>query len=65
MVTPPSVEELKRRLSSRGSESEEQILNRLARMEYELSHKDEYDYIIVNDDLEAAISELSKIIDGE
>ena len=65
MVTPPSVEELKRRLSGRGSESEEQILNRLARMEYELSHKDEYDYIIVNDDLEAAISELSKIIDGE
>lgn len=65
MVTPPSVEELKRRLSGRGSESEEQILNRLSRMEYELSHKDEYDYVIVNDDLEAAIGELSKIIDGE
>ena len=65
MVTPPSVEELKRRLSGRGSESEEQILNRLSRMEYELSHKDEYDYVIVNDDLEAAIDELSKIIDGD
>ena len=63
MVVPPSVEELKRRLSGRGSETEAQIENRLARMEYELSHKDEYDRIIVNDDLEKAIEELSSIID--
>jgi guanylate kinase len=65
MVVPPSVEELKRRLSGRGSETEEQILGRLARMDYELSHKDEYDHIIVNDDLEKAIADLMKIIDGE
>ncbi len=65
MVVPPSVEELKRRLSGRGSETEAQIENRLARMEYELSHKDEYDYIIVNDDLEKAIADLSRIIDGK
>ena len=65
MVVPPSVEELKRRLSGRGSETEAQIENRLARMEYELSHKDEYDRIIVNDDLEKAIEELSSIIDNK
>ena len=65
MVTPPSVEELKRRLSGRCSETEEQIANRLARMEYELSYKDQYDHIIINDDLEEAISELSRIIDGD
>ena len=65
MVVPPSVDELKRRLSGRGSETEEQIQGRLARMEYELSHKDQYDYIIVNDDLEKAIADLCKIIDGE
>ncbi len=65
MVAPPSVEELRRRLSGRGSESESQITNRLARMEYELSYRDKYDYVIVNDDLEAAIAELGKIIDGE
>lgn len=65
MVTPPSVEELKRRLSGRCSETEEQIENRLARMEYELSYKDQYDHIIINDDLEAAIEELSNIIDGD
>ena len=65
MVVPPSVEEFKRRLASRGSETETQIENRLARMEYELSYKDQYDHIIVNDDLEVAISQLSEIIDGE
>lgn len=65
MVVPPSAEELKRRLSGRASESELQIENRLARMEYELSHKDEYDHVIVNDDLERAIDELNRIIDNE
>ena len=65
MVVPPTVEELKRRLSGRCSETEEQIQNRLSRMEYELSHKDEYDYVIINDDLERAIAELTQIIDGE
>ena len=65
MVVPPTLEELKRRLAGRGSETEAQIENRLARMEYELSYKDQYDYIIVNDDLERAIAELCKIIDGE
>lgn len=65
MVVPPSVEELKRRLSGRGSETEAQIENRLARMEYELSYQDRYDHIIVNDDLEKAIEELTRIIDGK
>ena len=65
MVVPPSVEELKKRLAGRGSETEEQIEKRLARMNYELSHKDQYDYVIVNDDLETAIADLCKIIDGE
>ena len=65
MVVPPTLEELKRRLAGRGSETEAQIENRLARMEYELSYKDQYDYIIVNDDLEKAIAELVQIIDGE
>ncbi|MBQ8429348.1 MAG: guanylate kinase [Clostridia bacterium] len=63
MVVPPSVEELKRRLSGRGSESEAQIQNRLERMAYELSHTDEYDYVVVNDDLEKAIRALEDIID--
>lgn len=63
MVVPPSVEELRRRLSGRGSETEAQIQNRLERMAYELSHADEYDYVVVNDDLEKAIRALEDIID--
>ncbi len=64
MVVPPSMEELKRRLRGRSSESEEEIENRLARSEYEYSKKDLYDYIIVNDDLETAIREVEGIIDN-
>ena len=63
MIIPPSVEELKRRLISRNSETEEEIENRLSRLEYELSQKDKYDFVIVNDEIETAIQELEKIID--
>ena len=65
MIAPPSVEELKRRLIGRGSESEESLKIRLARLEYELAQKDKYDHFIVNDDLETAIAEVEKILDGE
>lgn len=63
MIVPPSLEELRRRLKGRNSETDEQIENRLSRIEYELSHKDEYDYVIVNDDLEKAIAEVEAIFD--
>ena len=65
MIVPPSLEELKKRLIGRGTEGEEQIEGRLARLEYEISQKDKYDYVIVNDDLETAIADVCKIIDGE
>ncbi len=64
MIVPPSMEELKRRLKGRDSESDEQIENRLARIEYEYSKKELYDYIVVNDDLETAIKEVEGIIDN-
>ena len=63
MIVPPSVEELKRRLKGRNSETDEQIEGRLSRMEYELSHKHLYDYVIVNDNLETAIAEVESIFD--
>ena len=65
MVVPPSVEELKKRLIGRNSETEEQIEGRLARLDYELSKKSEYDYVLINDDLEVAMQELKDIIDKE
>lgn len=65
MIAPPSEEELKRRLTSRATESEEEIANRLQRLSYELSQKDKYDFVIVNDELEQAIADLSAIVDGK
>ena len=65
MIVPPSEEELKNRLKGRGSETEEEIENRLKRLTFELSQKDKYDYIIVNDDLNEALAALEKILDEE
>ena len=64
MITPPSQEELKRRLISRGSEKTEEIENRLSRLDYELSMASSYDYTIVNDDLEKAINALGELLDN-
>ena len=63
MIAPPSLEELKNRLVSRGSESQEEIEKRLSRLKFELSQKDKYDYVIINDDLEKAIEEFCQILD--
>ena len=65
MIVPPSIDELRRRLISRGTESEEEVENRLQRLSYELSQKDKYDFVIVNDDLEQAIADLSAVVDGK
>lgn len=63
MIAPPSKEELKRRLIGRASEKDEEIENRLSRLDYELAMAKSYDYTIINDDLEKAIDELGKILD--
>ena len=65
MIVPPSKETLFKRLKGRNSETDEEIQNRLARLEYELSQKDKYDFVIVNDDLEIALAELENILDGK
>ena len=64
MIAPPSVEELKRRLVGRATETAEEIEKRLSRLEYELSKGSEYDYVVVNDDLEKAISDMENILDS-
>lgn len=63
MILPPSVEELKKRLSGRNTETAEEIEKRLSRLDYELSKQELYDYVVVNDDLEKAVERLSGIID--
>ena len=64
-IAPPSTEELLRRLCGRHSESDEQIAERLAREEYELSFAPRYDYTVVNDDLSEAYARLRLIIESE
>ena len=53
-IQPPSIEELRRRLIGRGTDSMEQIESRLAKAEYELTFAPKFDHIVVNDDLSTA-----------
>ena len=61
-IMPPSVEELERRLRGRGTDSEEVIQKRIAKAEFELSKSPEFDYTVVNDDLQVAVDEAATII---
>lgn len=61
-VQPPSVEELRGRLTNRSTETKEKIAMRVAKAEHELSYADQFDVIIVNDKLEEAFAEAEKII---
>jgi guanylate kinase len=60
-ILPPSVEELERRLRRRATDSEETIARRLAVAHKELFHYTDYDYLVVNDQLEKAFDELRSI----
>ena len=64
-VTPPSAAELRDRLTKRATESADQIRGRLRRAVVEAEYMPTYDYILVNDDLEAAVTELDEIVRAE
>ena len=61
-IQPPSVDELRRRLVGRGTDTPEAIENRLAKAEYEMTFAPQFDHIVVNDDLEAAKAETLKLV---
>jgi guanylate kinase len=61
-VQPPSVEELRKRLIARSTDSQEVIDKRIAKAEYELTFASQFDCIIVNEDLEKAFDEAEKCI---
>lgn len=61
-IQPPSVEELRRRLTGRGTEGSEEIEKRIGRAEYELTFAEKFDTVIINDDLEKAKEETLKKI---
>jgi guanylate kinase len=61
-ILPPSIEELERRLRSRGKDSEAAIRERLANAAEEMAHANEFDYCIINKDFEEATQDLGVII---
>jgi len=61
-ITPPSINELKNRLVSRGTENEEQIEKRMQRTEQELQYQKSFDYVLINDKLDVAIEEIEKVV---
>ncbi len=61
-IQAPSVDELRRRLEGRGTDSEEAIKNRLAKASYEITFAPKFDHIVVNDNLEKAEKETYKLV---
>lgn len=61
-ITPPSAEILKKRLTGRGTETEEEIERRMNRAAEEADYMEKYDYILVNDSLDEAVEELHHLI---
>ena len=64
-VTPPSAQELERRLRGRGTETDEVIKSRLKRAVEEAEFMDRYDYILVNDELETCVREMHELIQAQ
>ena len=64
-VAPPKASDLKDRLMGRGTESQEQIKSRLARAAQESVYMEDYEYIVVNDQVERAVEEIHQIIANE
>jgi guanylate kinase len=63
-IMPPSVEELRRRLEGRGTDSPEAIDRRVAKAEFELTKAPEFDHTVVNDRLDDAVEETCAILDA-
>lgn len=64
-ILPPSIAELRARLHRRAEDSEEVIATRLANAKAEIEHWHEYDYVVVNDDLERAFGAVKAIVEAE
>ncbi|MGB0908551.1 MAG: guanylate kinase [Maricaulaceae bacterium] len=64
-VLPPDMRALEQRLQSRAQDSQEVIAKRMAKSEAEISHWYEYDYVIVNEEVDTALAELQTIVDAE
>ncbi len=64
-IVPPSIDELNNRLVNRNTETKEDLAKRVERAEMELSFKDQFDYLVVNDNLQNAIDSVKNILNKE
>jgi len=64
-ISPPSRQELESRLRGRGQDSEEIIASRMAQAQQECSHFQEFDYIVINDDFQQALADLTTIVNNQ
>ncbi len=64
-ILPPSLDELIRRLTSRGTDNDDVIARRLRDALSDMSHWDEFDYVVINDDLDDAVADLEAILAGQ
>jgi len=63
-ILPPSLDELMRRLRDRGTDSQDVIDRRLRDAVSDMSHWDEFDYVVINDDLDRAVADLESVLEG-
>ena len=64
-MTPPSAAELERRLRGRKTETEEVIRDRLRRAFEEAKYMEQYDYLLINDDLKTCVQEMNQLIQAQ
>ncbi len=64
-ILPPSGKELERRLRARGRDTDDDIRHRMAKASDEMTHYSEYDYVIVNEDIDSSIEKAQLILDAE
>ena len=64
LIMPPSLEELRKRIQSRGSESEEEVNSRMEEAKKEIQEKELFDFVVVNDNLDQAVDMCKDIIIG-
>ena len=64
-LLPPTLDELERRLRARAQDSEEVVQKRMAKATEEISHWEEYDYVVVNEDLDKAMAHIQRILHSE
>jgi guanylate kinase len=64
-ILPPSMAELERRLRERGTDTEEVVADRMQRAASEISHWAEYDYVLINDDMDACLAAVRTIVAAE